>query len=176
MYPCHNDFWLIGTSPAQDYDYEADYDVYLFWPSSSPQVLVPANARYADVKVGEGSVVVLRRVESFLRSHALDKLTWQSQDTLSPTELHSDTDDELDELELGSSQLLNFTPTFSFDSDFVFPENNRSTDGLDANGYSKLFRMGLVSKSRGITRQLDNILKSAWRTFASSLRNLRLSQ
>lgn len=49
MYPCHSDCWLVGTEPAQLYDYEdADYDVYLFWPSSSPQIFVPANARYAD--------------------------------------------------------------------------------------------------------------------------------
>ncbi|KAI0094229.1 hypothetical protein BDY19DRAFT_988096 [Irpex rosettiformis] len=116
MYPCYGDYWLVGPSLEYDYDYaDDDYDVYLFWPSFS-QVLVPVDTRY---------------VEGF--------------EPVSPFELHSDEgSDELDELDLGSSQLLNFEPTWSFDSDFVFPDVGLIEE--DAYGYSRLFRMGLVSK------------------------------
>ncbi|KAI0347286.1 hypothetical protein BDW22DRAFT_513056 [Trametopsis cervina] len=149
MYPCHGDYWLVGDSPAQDYGYDDfedyDYDVYLYWPSSSPGVLVPAYSDYSDEPV-------------------------------SPLNLASDTEDELEALEIGPSQLLNFSPTFTVDPDFVFPADESTTQGLDANGYSRLFRMGLVSKSREFTRHLDDILKGAWQTVASSLRNLKLSR
>lgn len=52
MYPIHGDYWLVGVSPSEDYDgdygynyadEEYDYDEYLFWPSSAPHILVPAN-------------------------------------------------------------------------------------------------------------------------------------
>lgn len=43
MYPCYGDYWLIGAPSELEYDYvDDDYDVYLFWPSSS-QVLVLVN-------------------------------------------------------------------------------------------------------------------------------------
>ncbi|KAI0782406.1 hypothetical protein BC629DRAFT_1594192 [Irpex lacteus] len=121
MYPCYGDYWIVGAPPELDYDYtDDDYDVYLFWPSSS-QVLVPAD-------------------------------TWYPEDfePVSPLELRSggsdglDGLDELDALELGPSQLLNFEPTYAFDADFVFPDNNSTED--NAYGYSRLFRMGLASK------------------------------
>ncbi|KAI0094235.1 hypothetical protein BDY19DRAFT_999493 [Irpex rosettiformis] len=147
MYPCIGDYWLIGVSPEYEfsYDYEDDdYDVYLFWPSSS-QVLVPVDTRH---------------VEEF--------------EPVSPLDLHSDFDDELDELDLGLSQLRNFEPTWSFDSDFVFPDTASLQE--DAYGYSRLFRMGLVSKSRSFTRELDTLLKTAWQGVASSMRRIRLSR
>lgn len=85
-----------------------------------------------------------------------------------------------------------FSPTFSFDSDFVFPDT-RSSDRFEENGYSRLFRMGLVSKvgarvvlivqllglslmvmqSRRITRHVDDFLKNAWHAFTLPLRNLK---
>ena len=70
MYPVYGDYWLISDAlPPQDfdryhqrdYDYYAydytddsdlEYDVYLFWPSSVPQVLVPAHdAEYLGLEV-----------------------------------------------------------------------------------------------------------------------------
>ncbi|KAI0347299.1 hypothetical protein BDW22DRAFT_1342137 [Trametopsis cervina] len=150
MYPCHGDFWLVGNPPTQNYGYdeleEYDYDVYLYWPSSSHGVLMPADSDYSD-------------------------------EPISPLELGSDTtDDELEVLEIGPSQLLSLSPTFTVDPDFVFPSDESTTQGLDENGYSRLFRMGLVSKSRKFTRHLDDILKGAWQTVASSLRCLKLSR
>lgn len=48
MYPCYGDYWIVGAPPELDYDYaDDDYDVYLFWPSSS-QVLVPADTWYPE--------------------------------------------------------------------------------------------------------------------------------
>ena len=49
MYPCYDDYLLVGPSLEYDYDYadDGEYDVYLFWPTSS-QVLVPADVQYAE--------------------------------------------------------------------------------------------------------------------------------
>ncbi|KAI0782400.1 hypothetical protein BC629DRAFT_1594186 [Irpex lacteus] len=115
MYPCYGDCWLIGAPPELEYDH-VDDDYDEYLFWPSSQVLVPADAWYP---------------EEF--------------DPVSPLNLRSNLDDELDELDLGSSQLLNFEPTYSFDSNFVFPANQYAE--ADTYGYSRLFRTGLVAKA-----------------------------
>jgi hypothetical protein len=98
MYPCYGDYWLTGTSSPHDYDYDyedEEYDVYLFWPSSSPQLMVPSDTGYLD----EVRRCLAHRISpSLIPRTQLRPLP--SLDSL------SDTDDGLDVLELGSSEVL----------------------------------------------------------------------
>ncbi|KAI0763262.1 hypothetical protein BC629DRAFT_978990 [Irpex lacteus] len=166
MYPIHGDYWLVGVSSSEDYDgdydynyadEEYDYDEYLFWPSSAPHILVPANgAEHSGLEVPQSPAEPSPSSTTETVSHA----------------------DELDALDLGlesGSQVLTFSPTvtFTFNPDFVFPEPDAS-HSLDENGYSRLFRTGLFSKSRRFTRRLDEFLKSAWKSLKERLRKLRL--
>jgi hypothetical protein len=95
MYPCYGDYWLVGIT-SQEYDYEdTEYDVYLFWPSSSPQVLVPSSASY------------LEEVGCLWRTAFSSKPNLHTQlPPLPSLDFQPETNNELDALDFGSSQLL----------------------------------------------------------------------
>ncbi|KAI0092841.1 hypothetical protein BDY19DRAFT_510709 [Irpex rosettiformis] len=166
MHPVYGDYWLAGgvsTVLEYGYDYshdheqvEDDYDVYLFWPSIEPHALVPANH-------AEGLEEELQITQ---RQPPEELPPYSTTETV--------TDDELDALDLGlesGSDVLNFSPTvtYTFDPNFCFPEPD-STRSLGENGYSRLFRVGLISSSRRFTSRLDGLLKGVWKKFMESLR------
>ncbi|TBU37004.1 hypothetical protein BD309DRAFT_932945 [Dichomitus squalens] len=57
------------------------------------------------------------------------------------------------------------SPTYSYDSDFVYP-NPADEHGISVFGYSSLFRRGLWAQSRRISRRFDDFVAkiiNAWR-------------
>ncbi|EJF62877.1 hypothetical protein DICSQDRAFT_179580 [Dichomitus squalens LYAD-421 SS1] len=57
------------------------------------------------------------------------------------------------------------SPTYSYDSDFVYP-NPADDHGISVFGYSSLFRRGLWAQSRRISRRFDDFVAkiiNAWR-------------
>lgn len=160
MYPPHHETRLLCPSITQNNDYDDDYDVYLFWPSYSPHLLVPLHAGHVDVRLFLSLFVLAtlnfililtlsfhHRCRPLILHHTL-VMSWnlsiclQCLYVLFPL-LHS----ALSFIRLARVFLQTFSPTFSFDSDFVFPDSpSLSGDGMGMDGYSRVFRMGLVSK------------------------------
>ncbi|TBU64187.1 hypothetical protein BD310DRAFT_868422 [Dichomitus squalens] len=118
---------------------EEDYDVYLFYPSRNQ---------------------IYQRARQSSWEPSWDEGLWSSSD-VSDVRLFF----------VASSQPATYvqcqpsSPTYSYDSDFVYP-NPADEHGISVFGYSSLFRRGLWAQSRRISRRFDDFVAkiiNAWR-------------
>lgn len=139
------------------YEDDEDYDVYYYWPSLSPYILVPVT------KSQEGELDEQpRREQTTTNKKSAPQQTPSPQTPPTVTRAVQTVD------ELASSQSLDspLSPKDSFASNITFPEH--SVGGMDEVGYSKLFRAGLVAESPPSARHFDTVGDKIRQLFRSS--------
>ncbi|GJE86150.1 hypothetical protein PsYK624_022300 [Phanerochaete sordida] len=136
-------------------DEAEEYDVYLFWPSSpESHALLSEQLSRGNVSQQASSPTVYRpSTDTARRASAYPSVYRPSLDS----------EDGVDILAAARPS----SPSYSFISDYVFPEREPETV-MDVAGYSRIFTAGLTLTSRQITRHIGGMYRDLRRLFTQS--------
>ncbi|GJE86155.1 hypothetical protein PsYK624_022350 [Phanerochaete sordida] len=142
---------MLALPSRRRNDEDEDYDVYLFWPSS-PESHVLLSERLSRGTLSEVSSPTLHNAPASNEGHL----------STYPSVYRPSIDSE-DGMQ-AASIIPPPSPTYTFVSDYVFPEREQET-GMDVAGYSRIFTAGLALTSRQITRQIGTFYRDLQRAF-----------
>lgn len=135
---------------------EDEYDVYLFWPSS-PASHVLLSERLTQGQRAEAASPTLGHRPRHNEHGASASPSTSYPSVYRPS---IDSDDGMQPARMIPPP----SPTYSFISDYTFPEREQETS-MDVAGYSRIFTAGLALTSWQITQQIGTFYRDLRRVF-----------